>query len=340
MKFLIFRTTFPTTFLATFLTIFLTTLALTQASAAVFGTDDRVEAISRPNLFLQTKSTAMWVSNVYVTPQSAPAVGVLETISLDFPSLAENQNLCADEKFAHQPSSPINCTGFLVASDLLVTAGHCSILEGEIAAEANPYCTDFKWMFNFAADAFGRLPDLSRFPLSDLVGCKKVLYAIHNPIYHKETDSYTYVKDFSLIQLDRKVMDHPIIPIADKPAPAVGDSISLIGYPSGLPAKIVTGSVTETADPNFFRANMTIFGGNSGSPVFNKKGEVIGILVRQFPESDFVLDPIKNCSRSNVCDRNGKNCLSNEVVDQPGAQIQRIDPKLIQLIRDHLAAMR
>ena len=36
----------------------------------------------------------------------------------------ELEDLCADERFANQPA-PGWCTAFLVAPDLLVTAGHC-----------------------------------------------------------------------------------------------------------------------------------------------------------------------------------------------------------------------
>jgi V8-like Glu-specific endopeptidase len=277
------------------------------ANAAVFGTDDRVEAIAKPNFQMQIKSTAIWISNLYIesnrnsSPLSSQFVPAGESLKLDLPILAsgEGAGVCSDQKFAEQPVSPVACTGFLVAPDLLVTAGHCAVLENEIHDVVNPYCTDFKWVFNFALDQFGHLPNLNPVSQGQVVGCKKIIYAVENPIFNSVTRTYSFRRDFALIQLDHKVTDHPLIKIS-RDGVKLGDKLTLIGYPEGLPAKIVTGQVTENSDPNFYRTNFTVFSGDSGGPVLGSNGQVVGILVRQFPDADYVTDPVKNCNRPNV----------------------------------------
>ena len=47
--------------------------------------------------------------------------------------------LCKNEKFLNQPSGA-NCTGFLIAEDKLLTAGHCVSFDSD--------CEEFYWVFD------------------------------------------------------------------------------------------------------------------------------------------------------------------------------------------------
>jgi V8-like Glu-specific endopeptidase len=92
----------------------------------------------------------------------------------------------------------------------------------------------------------------------------------------------------------------------------------VIGYPSGLPAKLAGGAkVFGTASPFFFSANLDTFGGNSGSPVFNAgSNRVVGILVRG--AADY--RPQGNCNVVNV--------LANTSAKEEATRISLVRPFL------------
>jgi hypothetical protein len=77
----------------------------------------------------------------------------------------------------------------------------------------------------------------------------------------------------------------------------------VIGNPSGLPAKIDTGAqVLSARAPNqdFFLLNSDTFQGSSGSGVFDRKGQVVGVLVRG--GDDYLDGPDGSCKVPNVVD--------------------------------------
>lgn len=97
--------------------------------------------------------------------------------------------------------------------------------------------------------------------------------------------------DVAVFQTDAHA---PAFALADAPA-EVRDFVEIIGYPYGL-ARMVTQGTVATRNillehPTYMRPMMsdildiTIAGGNSGSPVLNKKGAVVGILWGGFTDS-------------------------------------------------------
>jgi S1-C subfamily serine protease len=76
-----------------------------------------------------------------------------------------------------------------------------------------------------------------------------------------------------------------------KKAPKVGDSLSMHGHPYGLPVLVITkGHMAARLVPitgwhisDIY--DMTVAGGNSGSPILNEEGRVIGLLWGGFVES-------------------------------------------------------
>jgi V8-like Glu-specific endopeptidase len=176
----------------------------------------------------------------------------------------ESNNLCKTEKFYNQ-LAPAYCSGFLVADNIIATAGHC--------VEDADFCKDARFVFDFSIDSKGRDPHTVKI---DDTGCKKVL--------HEEVDGNG--ADFALVELDRPVVGRTPVRFSSA-APKVGDSVVVIGHPVGLPAKIAGGAKVRRNTPGYFVANLDTFGGNSGSAVFNEAtNEVAGILVRG--ETDFI----------------------------------------------------
>jgi len=82
--------------------------------------------------------------------------------------------------------------------------------------------------------------------------------------------------------------------------------MTLIGHPTGLPKKFDSGGVVRSVTSTLIRGTCDSYGGNSGSPILDNSGNLIGILVGGAP--DFVQDG--SCDVSNVCP-GGVGCEDN-----------------------------
>ncbi len=102
--------------------------------------------------------------------------------------------------------------------------------------------------------------------------------------------------DLALLQLDVVPPDPPVATmIADSDGVGVGDPVFIIGAPYGLTYSLSSGIVSARWKPNtvnrefplaeFFQTDSTINTGNSGGPMFNTKGEVIGIVSHMISKS-------------------------------------------------------
>jgi S1-C subfamily serine protease len=94
--------------------------------------------------------------------------------------------------------------------------------------------------------------------------------------------------DLSLLQLDRVPPGAAVSPMANSDAVQVGDEVIIVGAPYGLSHSLSVGYISARWAPNtvyrtmplaeFFQTDATINTGNSGGPMFNMAGEVIGIV--------------------------------------------------------------
>lgn len=223
------------------------------------------------------------------------------------------ENVCSDEKFAQQPVI-VDCTGFLVGEDLLVTAGHCAVYHGdEVKNKMTDQCQDNQWLFDYELNREDNL-DLQKVNKKKLYNCKKIIYARLDDVH-----------DFALIQLDRKVKDRKYLKVRNSGKIKKNEGLYVIGHPSGLPKKYSPGAkVLNNSQEFYFSTNLDTFGGNSGSPVFNvKTNEVEGILVRG--KTDYIesTKPGETCMRANKCNARGKKC-SEDDGEIDGEQVTRI----------------
>ena len=91
--------------------------------------------------------------------------------------------------------------------------------------------------------------------------------------------------DLALLQLERVPLGSIVSPVADSNTVQVRDKVLIVGAPS---YSLSVGSISARWAPNtayrtmplaeFFQADATIDASNSGGPMFNLKGEVIGIV--------------------------------------------------------------
>jgi hypothetical protein len=195
--------------------------------------------------------------------------------------------LCPDEPFYSQETAAF-CSGFLVAPDLVVTAGHC------IRNQAS--CDYTRFVFGFRLDSPNVLP--RSVPNDYVFACKELVHSVSMPSG----------EDFAVVRLDRPVTH--VAPLAYRVdgRPAVGDRLEVMGHPSGLPLKISAGAGVRAVQDQFLIANLDTYGGNSGSAVFNSvTGKVEGVLVRG--EMDFVYQ--NGCRVSKTCPNDG--CRGEDV---------------------------
>ncbi|MBL7665639.1 MAG: trypsin-like peptidase domain-containing protein [Bacteriovoracaceae bacterium] len=242
--------------------VFLTLISVSTAFAvtpnAIYGKDDRVEVIDYPNAAVRDLARAVAVQ---MSPDNLSTMdGSNKFYGLESKTLKEEYNLCDGVRFENQPSVG-RCTGFLISSTKLVTAGHCAYSQED--------CKDMFWVFDYQTNK-------NKTPISiqqkNIYQCKQVLKI-------KMTKEG---KDFAVIELARPVTDRPYFKTASSFSSITKNTpVLTIGNPLGLPTKIAdNGVITDTSHSEMLRTNLDTFQGASGSPVLNAKTlEVIGILI-------------------------------------------------------------
>lgn len=242
----------------------------------IYGVDNRVDIYQSTNPLYKNlaSSTAAMISNSQLIDHS-------DLVSIEGQSLEEGDGVCSDALFAKQ-LAVANCSGFLVGSQYLVTAGHC--------IETIRDCEKYSWVFDYANTTEEKKS--YTVPKTEIYKCVEITeHSLDN-----KTDN-----DFALVKLDRPVANRVPLKFRTKGKISKRSKLVVIGHPSGLPTKIADGAnVRNNSNKYYFVTNLDTFGGNSGSAVFDATtGAVEGILVRG--ERDYETDPVKNCLRPKVC---------------------------------------
>lgn len=267
-----------------------------QEISAIYGKDDRffVDKNSSPKIRELSKSIAFIVSRNSVEKNI-----LFSRILADNLDNPKGLNICQDEKFAAHHSVD-SCTGFLVAENMLVTAGHC--MKGQADCEGK--------LFAFNVQTSNENKFGYKVLNKNVYECSEVVSNVF------DTDG---IQDYAVVRLKKKVFGKTPLKLRTKGLISSTEQVFMIGHPLGLPLVATKNAyVNETNQSHFFKATLDSFEGNSGSPVFNSKTfEVEGLLVRG--EEDFVQDESRHCYEYQIYDQD-----SNKSPTKKGEGVSRI----------------
>jgi V8-like Glu-specific endopeptidase len=245
---------------------------------AVYEKDDRLEAVNfhDDDLIELAHSTAALISKDSFKPIS----GLAEYLQVFSSTQREEYETCQGTRFNRQVAASF-CTGFLIAPDVLATAGHCISEVSE--------CENFYWTFGYkyrkATDAKVVVKK------KDIFKCTKILKRKYDPVNGI---------DFAIVKLHKKAVGKRIFKLRRSGRVATKTQVITMGYPSGTPLKITANAmVLGNRNSKYFVTNLDTFEGNSGSPVIDAQtGLVEGILYEG--KEDFNYSDKYKCSKTAV----------------------------------------
>lgn len=188
--------------------------------------------------------------------------------------------LCSDERFLNEPVVGF-CSGVLIAPNQVLTAGHCIKNKSE--------CEEAAFIFGHTYES-SQQRKLSQ----------QKIYTCDHIVSRELKGAGKYSIDYAVIQLDREVEGVTPVRVASNTTPSIGEQVISMSYPLGLPLKQDIGVVAEAdKSSNQIMVEVDTFKGSSGSPLFNKAGELLGILTNGSDDLDE--DEVYEARRNGGC---------------------------------------
>jgi trypsin-like peptidase len=206
---------------------------LRDSQRAIYGTDDRRDLYQVAETELRKVADSV-VALVAVSDLHQRRDG---RYKLSTTRYRDDYELCPSEPFFDQPLG-CDCTGFLVAPDIIATAGHC--------VRSMRRLNKIRFVFGF--HMLDRERARTEFLPDDVYQGASILA--------REEDEDTGA-DWALVRLARPVRDHEPLRIRASGKIANSRSIFVVGHPNGLPTKIADGAnVRDNRRRAYFVANL------------------------------------------------------------------------------------
>lgn len=98
--------------------------------------------------------------------------------------------------------------------------------------------------------------------------------------------------DIALLKVEGLPADIPVMELAAQPLLSPGDKVHVLGYPFGMPFTVTEGIVSasrQLMDGKYYiQTDAAVNPGNSGGPVLDQHGEVVGVTTAKFTNADNV----------------------------------------------------
>ncbi len=217
-----------------------------------YGNDDRQQILdaSDPRVAGWAGSIAIVVNRNVLTSSGSGR------LAASVPTLGEKHDLCSGERFADEPVLGF-CSSYLVGPDLVATAGHC--LQSTL-------CEEMAFVFDFHEG--GASGDVSAIPTRNVFTCAELV-----------ARQYDGALDYALVRLDRPATGRTPFALQAAP-PAVGARVALLGFPSGILAKVDVAGKVVRVEGNRIRTSVDSFPGHSGGVMIDMAtGRAFGVHV-------------------------------------------------------------
>lgn len=228
--------------------------------AAIYGEDSRIETYEASDELQEIgKSVPALVHRNRITLNQFGNYEISGKPLMEF-------GFCSDTRFSEE-TNIANCSSSLVGPNLILTAAHC-FDENYFA------CKNYSFVFDYIR----RSEDLvvrQEFTKDQVYQCKSVVYSKFEKFGGE---------DLALIELDRPVVGRKPIKVLTNYRFSPKENLTMIGYPLGISQKVVSdGEFLKLDEKNVsFSHSLDSFSVNSGGPIFNKDGNQVGVLVRDY----------------------------------------------------------